>query len=255
MSLVEFRKTGGRVRILRNLQIDDVSSVDVGAGRGVRVVLAKRDGAEPDDGGKVSFPPLIIGAIMKIAKGGSGRLPPTKPVNELVQSGELNAASPGDQNFVLRASEILVRAAQAKMKLDPKLTWPSAVVQAAMDAEFLAEARIKNPFVNKVSIRREAGGGKKETVSMGKSLRCPHCGKEADADAFAKAAEAGEQVIGKAQQVVFDDIVKNLIGDGMSRKEAVAAIGKGGTAGTSNYELEKRLTEAHRQERMLRLGF
>jgi hypothetical protein len=51
MSLVEFRKTGGRVRILRNLQIDDVSSVDVGAGRGVRVVLAKRDGAEPDDGG------------------------------------------------------------------------------------------------------------------------------------------------------------------------------------------------------------
>lgn len=30
-------------RILRNLKIDDVSSVDVGAGRGVRVVLTKRD--------------------------------------------------------------------------------------------------------------------------------------------------------------------------------------------------------------------
>src|SRR5215467_12189181 len=30
-------------RILRNLRIDDVSSVDVGAGRGVRVVLTKRD--------------------------------------------------------------------------------------------------------------------------------------------------------------------------------------------------------------------
>src|SRR5882672_7868628 len=33
-------------RVLRNLRIDDVSSVDVGAGRGVKVVLTKRDGSQ-----------------------------------------------------------------------------------------------------------------------------------------------------------------------------------------------------------------
>jgi hypothetical protein len=35
-------------RILRNLRIEDVSSVDAGAGRGVRVVLTKRDKQEAE---------------------------------------------------------------------------------------------------------------------------------------------------------------------------------------------------------------
>jgi hypothetical protein len=47
MTSEEARKAGRPVRILRNLRIDDVSSVDVGAGHGVHVVLQKR--LAPDD--------------------------------------------------------------------------------------------------------------------------------------------------------------------------------------------------------------
>ncbi len=55
-------------RILRQLKINDVSSVDVGAGKGVRVVLTKRDGSQPllrkhrDGVPTIYSKPLVFGA-------------------------------------------------------------------------------------------------------------------------------------------------------------------------------------------------
>jgi hypothetical protein len=241
-----FHKAATSPRVLRNLRIDDVSSVDTGAGRGVRVVLTKRDG-----GDTVSFAGPVITAIMAIAKAGSGRLPPTKTVGEMMADGTLNADSPGDRQFVERASTTLMRIARAQQAKDPRLTWSRAIAAAAQSDEFLAIAGGKAP-IGKVDVRRD-GGVRKESSSMSKTLKCPHCGKEDDAEEFAKVSQA--DAIGKAQGLVFDDIVKGLVGGGMSHREAVAVVGKGGAAGTSGYETEKRLTEAHRQERKMRLGF
>src|SRR5258706_1683451 len=44
-------------RVLRSLRIDDVSSVDVGAGRGVKVVLTKRDANHSDGVSKLYSEP------------------------------------------------------------------------------------------------------------------------------------------------------------------------------------------------------
>lgn len=50
-------------RVLRNLRIDDVSSVDVGAGRGVKVVLTKRAAGKHRDGTSALYnKPLEFGA-------------------------------------------------------------------------------------------------------------------------------------------------------------------------------------------------
>jgi hypothetical protein len=85
------------------------------------------------------------------------------------------------------------------MKLDPKLAWPQAVAQAAATDEFIAEA----------------GGAlnKKETVMSGSKdkLRCPHCGRESDADDFAKAAAAPHVVIHKAVQTTMDSIIEDVM--------------------------------------------
>src|SRR5258706_16314808 len=47
-------------RVLRNLRIDDVSSVDVGAGRGVKVVLTKRDANHSDGVSKLYSEPHTV---------------------------------------------------------------------------------------------------------------------------------------------------------------------------------------------------
>ena len=49
-------------RVLRNLRIDDVSSVDVGAGRGVKVVLTKRHAVHLDGSSVLYNKPLEFGA-------------------------------------------------------------------------------------------------------------------------------------------------------------------------------------------------
>lgn len=53
-------------RILTKLRIDEVSSVDRGAGKGVKVVLAKRDGAAPREG---SAREKFENAIQQIRRG------------------------------------------------------------------------------------------------------------------------------------------------------------------------------------------
>lgn len=69
-------------RILRNLKIDDVSSVDVGAGRGVRVVLAKRDtGGTPGIDAKGASA-IIERAVREVSKRRKTVIEPPKNVTK-----------------------------------------------------------------------------------------------------------------------------------------------------------------------------
>jgi hypothetical protein len=167
------------VRILRNLRIEDVSSVDEGAGRGVKVVLTKRNGEEvtyttsqrtPD---MTTAPATIAKATENSINAIAERLQKRNPglswgeavqqaisdpsVSDLVRA-ERDAKfgkayepsadrrrSPDPvrvEQPVPDSSDVLARLAKEHMAANPGVTYPQAIVAASAHPDFIkARAR------------------------------------------------------------------------------------------------------------------
>ena len=114
-TLAEMLKAGEerrRVRVLRNLQISDVSSVDRGAGRGVKVILTKRDQGEDTMAKRMQCP-------------------------HCQYSGESDEFEPNQGATVGKVVEQAAEAIAKKIRNeDPRLTLAQAMAKVGDTAEF-----------------------------------------------------------------------------------------------------------------------
>src|SRR5215831_4972155 len=98
--------------VLRRLRVDDISSVDRGAGRGCEVRLLKRDEQQR----RLDLAYALGRAVANVQKlGRKPKLPPEgKPTHRLIADGDWNADSPGDKNVVADADKLLAMISDAK---------------------------------------------------------------------------------------------------------------------------------------------
>jgi hypothetical protein len=125
-------------RIIRNLKIDDVSSVDVGAGRGVKVVLLKRDAA----GRPHRSPPDLN---KEVDMSGSDKCP-----NCGAKLGGKIVADDGDDDSTEMGKHGLdVVSKASRMSVDSLLDDFRKVMPAASEAEILKRAA-DSPLMNEL---------------------------------------------------------------------------------------------------------
>jgi len=108
---------------------------------------------------------------------------------------------------------------------------------------------------DKLKAMLKLGGGnlrQKEGKQMSgpKKLTCPGCGESFSEDSFSEVGKAISH-ISKASQAVFSDIIKSLQSDGLSKADAVKAVGGHGHL---DRDAAARLSELHRQEQAHRFN-
>jgi hypothetical protein len=270
------------------LRIDSVDSVDRGAGRGVRVVLTKRDEQERLDAA-FALGRIHSGAIDKLAR---GKVPQPRP-GKTGSSGNPG----GDRNVVGDPDKLLAMIADKKTKglvLDLMrrnnytaaqavkearrlgITLPKAVTDVVASADLPGEhSGPLSKMLAKLG-RSDIPAGtadpkrqpKETKMSGSKKLRCPECDHVGDEDDFASVDKRGTErhdlgIISKAARISADSMIDEALetlrktNPSATRAQALSAavgqsVGPGGVASISKSFND--LVVAERNARMRALG-
>jgi uncharacterized Zn finger protein (UPF0148 family) len=215
-------------RVLRNLKIEDVSSVDHGAGRGVRVVLMKRDGVA---GEAVA----ALGASVRSILGDAAVVDKRGRVAESVTQ---------CREYLLGKGVDAAAAGAAVAEVIGKLGDGSGgLAMTTEERDFTPEEAM---FL--------ATGNKEDKMSDG-DYCCPSCGYAGDKKEFKDAGEEASKryslaevdaIVGKS----IDSAVREAMADGMSREQAIAkSVGGVGAVNPDWNELHKR--ERDQKQRLM----